>query len=100
RPAGAAGFRASPIAAPGRSSGRCALRLGTRSRSASSPPRRGGLSEWQGSFFERLDRARVLRRVARAGADVGEAELLEELADGALVILHPETLADHALQVD
>ena len=51
-------------------------------------------------FFKSLDRAGILRRMARAGADVGEAEPLEELADRALVIGDPEALEDHALQVD
>ena len=52
------------------------------------------------SFFERLDRALVLPRVTRAGADMREAEPLEELADRALVVGDPEALQDHALQVD
>ena len=51
-------------------------------------------------FFKSLDRAGILRRMARAGADVGEAEPLEELADRALVIGDPEALEDDALQVD
>lgn len=42
-----------------------------------------------GTFLERLDRARVLRRVTRAGADVREAERLQELADRALVTSDP-----------
>jgi hypothetical protein len=35
-----------------------------------------------------------------AGADVGEAERLEQLADRSLVIRDPEALADDTLQVD
>ena len=38
--------------------------------------------------------------MARAGADVGEAERLEQLADAALVIGDAETAGDHRLQVD
>jgi len=38
--------------------------------------------------------------MARPGADVGEAERLEQLADGALVVIHPEALDDQALKVD
>lgn len=38
--------------------------------------------------------------MARARADVVEAELLEKLADVALVITDTETLLDDALQVD
>ena len=38
--------------------------------------------------------------MTRAGADVGEAERLQELADRALVIGNPEPLVDDALQVD
>ena len=53
-----------------------------------------------GKFFERLDRPLILSGVTRAGADVGEAERLQELADRALVIGNPEALEDDALQVD
>jgi hypothetical protein len=53
-----------------------------------------------GKFFERLDRVRVLSWVTRAGADVGEAERLQELADRALVIGDPKAIEDDALQVD
>jgi hypothetical protein len=53
-----------------------------------------------GTFFERLDRARILRRVTRTGADVREAESLEELAHRALVVGDAEALQDDALQVD
>ena len=52
-----------------------------------------------GKFF-RLDRERILRRVARAGADMGEAERLQELANCALVVADPEPLENDALQVD
>ena len=38
--------------------------------------------------------------MAWAGADVAEAELLQDLADRALVVGHPEALGDEALQVD
>jgi len=37
--------------------------------------------------------------MARAGADVGEAERLEKLADAALVIGDAEAAGDHRLQV-
>ncbi len=50
-----------------------------------------------GNFFESLDRARILRRVTWARADVREAERLENLADRALVIGDPEALSDDAL---
>ena len=53
-----------------------------------------------GKFFERRDGLAVLSRVAWAGADVAEAELLQDLADRALVIGHPEALGDEMLQVD
>src|SRR5918995_3857409 len=53
-----------------------------------------------GTFFERLDRALILRRVTRAGADVREAELVQELADRALMVGDPEAIEDHPLQVD
>src|SRR6185436_17606074 len=90
-----------PIGGHARSSGRCALHLGTRSRSASCrrwrPDVRSGSG---GSFFEPLDRAGVLRRMSRASADMREAERREELADGALVIGDPEALENDALQVD
>ena len=51
-------------------------------------------------FFERRDRPGVLRRMARARADVGEAEGVEDLADRPLVIRDPETLGDEPLEVD
>jgi hypothetical protein len=62
-------------------------------------PARWALS-MAGKFFKSLDRARVLHRVTRAGADVGEAEPLEELADRALVIGDREALQDDALEID
>lgn len=33
-------------------------------------------------------------------ADVGEAERLQDLADGALMVVHPETFEDDLLQID
>jgi hypothetical protein len=66
RPAGAAGFLASPIAARDRSSGQSAPRPGTRSRSVFVwRCRPNGRSAWPGSFFERLDRACILHRVTQ-----------------------------------
>ena len=38
--------------------------------------------------------------MVRPGADMGKADLLEELADRALVIDDAETFLDHPLQVD
>ena len=43
---------------------------------------------------------RTKTRMGRAGADVGEAERLEDLADRVLVIGNAEVLADEPLQVD
>ena len=51
----------------------------------------------RGKFFERLDDLRILRRMARAGADVAEPELVQDLADRALVVDHPEALGEEAL---
>src|SRR5688572_10209685 len=78
-----------------------ASRPGTRSRSACGL-RWGpdGRSACWGRCFERLDRALILRRVTRAGADVREAELVQELADRALMGGDPEAIEDHPLQVD
>ena len=42
----------------------------------------------------------ILSRVASARADVGEDELLEDLADRALVVDDAEALGDDPLQVD
>jgi len=50
--------------------------------------------------FERLDGLPILRRVTRAGADVGEAELVQDLAHRALVVGDAEALGDEVLQVD
>jgi hypothetical protein len=52
------------------------------------------------SFFERRDRLGLLAWMKRAGADVREADLLQDLADGALVIDDPEPLLDDALEID
>jgi hypothetical protein len=51
-------------------------------------------------FFELRHDPLVLRRVTRAGADVREAELVQELADRALMGGDPEAIEDHPLQVD
>lgn len=59
--------------------------------------RRGGSPR---SFFERLDHAHVLGRVARPRADVSEANLLQQFADRALVVVDAEALDDDLLQVD
>jgi hypothetical protein len=67
------------------------LRFGTWARWASSVTAK---------FFERLDHARVLRRVVWARADVGKADLLQELPDRALVIIDAEALANDLLQID
>ena len=53
-----------------------------------------------GKFFECLDNPGLLARMARSRADVGEADLLQELADRTLVIDDPEALFDHPLEVD
>ena len=50
------------------------------------------------TFFKRLDDPFVLRRMARPCADVGEAELLEQLSNIAPVKLDPEPLGDDALE--
>ena len=52
------------------------------------------------TFFKRLDDPLVLRRMTRPRADVGEAELLQKLADIALVKVDAEPLGDDALEVD
>ena len=52
-----------------------------------------GRERARGSFFERLDDLAILLGVTRPGADVREAQSLEQLADGALVILDPEPLS-------
>ena len=101
RPAGGGESRAWPTAARSRSSGRCGLRLGTRSRWACpSGGERGGPSAWPRSFFELCHDPLVLSRMARAGADVAEAELVQDLAYRALVVDDAEALRDEVLQVD
>jgi hypothetical protein len=62
--------------------------------------RRDGRSARAGSFFESLDDLLVLGGVARPRADVGKAELLEKLADVALVIVDAEALGDDALKIN
>ena len=82
-----------------RSFGRSALCPGTRSRSAcpgvDGP---GARSEWRGSF-ERRQALRILRRVARARADVG-AEPLEDFPHRPRVVADAETRQDLSWQVD
>src|SRR5580700_5940029 len=74
---------------------------GTRFRSASlSAGRRDGRSARAESFFESLDDLLVLGGVARPRAHVGKAELLEKLADVALMIVDAEALDDDALEID
>src|SRR4051794_41489352 len=51
-------------------------------------------------FFECCHGLLVLSRMTRAGADVREAKLVQELAYGALVVAHAKALGDHALQID
>ena len=50
--------------------------------------------------FESRNGLLILSRVASARADVGEAELLEDLADRALVVDDAEALGNDPLQVD
>jgi hypothetical protein len=52
------------------------------------------------SFFERRDGLGLLAWMTRAGADVREADLLQDLADRALVIDVPEPLLNDALEID
>ena len=54
----------------------------------------------RGKFFISLDDLAILLRVLRAGADVGEAQGLQELADGLLVVVDAIALGDHLLQID
>src|SRR6188768_956341 len=64
---------------------------GTRSRSAClSAGRRGECSASRRSFFKSRHGLLVLGRMARTRADVREAELLEDLADRALVVSDAE----------
>jgi hypothetical protein len=53
-----------------------------------------------GKFFEGRDGLSVLSRVAWTGADAAETELVQDLANRALVIGHAEALSDEMLQVD
>src|SRR5208282_6756236 len=101
RRADAVAFRAWPIGEPGHSSGRCALRLGTKSRSVCALERgRDARSAWPRSFFERRDGLGILTGMTRAGADVREANLLQYLANSAVVIVNAEPFLNHAFQVD
>lgn len=52
------------------------------------------------SFFKRLDDLAVLGTVTRPGAHVREAELFEQLADMALVMVDAEAIVDHVLKID
>src|SRR5215211_688426 len=73
---------------------------GTRSRSACpSAGRRGECSASRRSFFKSRYGLLVLGRMARTRADVREAELLEDLADRALVVSDAEALGHDLLQV-
>ncbi len=53
-----------------------------------------------GSFFKHLDDPLVLSRMARPGADVREAELLQKLSDIARMKFDAEPLSDDTLEVD
>ena len=82
RPAGAGECHAWPTAGRSRSSVRSGLRPGTRSRYVFPwGCGRDAPSGSPGSFFECLDNPGLLARMARSRADVGEADLLQELAD-------------------
>jgi hypothetical protein len=59
------------------------------------PCRRGGPYVYEG-----LDDPLVLSRMARPGAHVGKAELLQKLSDIARVKVDAESLSDDALEVD
>src|SRR5215210_5052936 len=73
---------------------------GTRSRSACpSAGRHGECSASRRSFFKSRHGLLVLGRMARTRADVREAELLEDLADRALVVSDAEALGHDLLQV-
>ena len=50
-------------------------------------------------FFKRFDDPLVLGRMARAGAHVGEAQLLQKLSDVALVEIDAEPGGDGVLEV-
>src|SRR5271163_813485 len=101
RRAALAAFRASPIAEPGRSSGRCGPRPRTRFRPASSPAGlRDEPSARAESFFERLDDPLILSRMAGPRADVGEAEFLQQLPNIARMKVDAEPLGDNPLEVN
>ena len=51
-------------------------------------------------FFKRLQHFGILARMARPGAHVRKPELVQQARDRALVIVHPEPVADHLLEVD
>src|SRR5450432_2473310 len=74
---------------------------GTRFRPAFPPATRAnGPSGSPRSFFIFLHHPGVLARMPGPGADVREAERLEQLADVALVIFNAEALGDGGLKVD
>jgi hypothetical protein len=51
-------------------------------------------------FFISLDDLAILGRVARSGAHMREAELLEQLADMAFMIVDAKAIVDHLLKID
>ncbi len=51
-------------------------------------------------FFEHVDRAGILHRMTRSGAHVREAELLENLANRALMVGDAEALGDETLKIN
>src|SRR6185312_7156322 len=90
-----------PIGKRGCSSGRPASRPGTRPQSAF-PGRvwsRSPRPAWE-SFFKCRDRLRILHRMARPGAEVREAELLERATQAHLRQIDTEALSENTLQVD
>src|SRR5215207_4406110 len=98
---GLAWARAAPTAVRGRSSGRYGPRPGTRSRSSClSADRRDERSASRRNFFKSRHGLLVLGRVARTRTEVREAELLQDLADRALVVGDAEALGHDLLQVD
>src|SRR5215203_32909 len=101
RRAGVGASRAAPTAVRGRSSGRYGPRPGTRSRSSClSADRRDERSASRRNFFKSRHGLLVLGRVARTRTEVREAELLQDLADRALVVGDAEALGHDLLQVD
>jgi hypothetical protein len=54
----------------------------------------------RGSFLVNRDDLAILPRAPRAGADVGEVQRLQELADGPLVVVDAVALGDHLLQIN